>query len=715
MSNKEPKQEMKKQETEASSNGLYNPLKDTPPSSPSNTHQVDHLNYVSGNNDDIFLARLRKHVGPNLEKLINPDETPQQAYERHMQIIGAASRLITNQEQLVKWLENPAHANYHFPKKGFNRVIKNVNDLRVAVDIPTKSAHRLIEYVLADEDGSVFARLFCDIEALQAFAANFAKKDVRRVIEEVFVNTDAFEGIFKDELALAKFKGNFPGYADQATNLFMLKRQTLNAIKYLRKRVEEGWGRRAPRVSPSSPDAGSGASSSNSIQTAVAERTLSAANDPTEKASKGQKQKLAVVIPASLFGKTALSGEVSPVIQNLPAANDSKPQEDSFDSVFSNTADGPAHVLQDFLDGNSHKNLNQTSRANREIYDVETTYKKLLQENIGPDPARLRNAGETCQAAYQRHLAIIRGLAPINTQEELADRLATHPDYYYFNRLVSENDFARLFLEDFDGLLNFCRDFPLHTDRILGHVLTDAAKVAFDWGISNTSYLQQIATAFPAYAERFLERVLSDAEYFAWVVRDKNDLNFLLEHFAPSFPDHAKRVEALFAAREEALQADAKHSVQPIHVSRTGPLSPTAPAADFEMFSSSASQAVITQRTLLTVNDAKGETKEGPRQSTAKTYPPSFNTNAKVSSSSVDQVTVTVQASSAVDEAKEEISGGQKPKLAVAIPASLFGKPRLLEGLSPVIQNPPAANEVSKHDLENQSEPPKKGKCCWIL
>lgn len=321
MSNKEPKQEMQKQETEASSNGLYNPLKDTPPSSLSNTPQAGHLNYVSGNNDDIFLTRLRQHVGPDLEKLINPDETPQQAYERHMQVIGTASRLITNQEQLVKWLENPAHANYHFPKKGFNRVIKNVNDLLVAVNISTQSARRLIEYVLTDEDDSVFARLFCSMEALQEFAANFSKKDVKRAIEGAFLNTDAFEGIFKDELALIKFKENFSEYADQATELFMLKRQTLDAIKYLRKRVEEGWGQRAPRVSPSSPDAGSGASSSNSIQTAVARQTLSAANDPNEGASEGQKQKPAIVIPASLFGKSALSGEVSPVIQSLPAAN----------------------------------------------------------------------------------------------------------------------------------------------------------------------------------------------------------------------------------------------------------------------------------------------------------------------------------------------------------------------------------------------------------
>jgi hypothetical protein len=918
MSNKEPTQEMKKQEIAASSNDLYNPFKDAPPSSLSNTPQAGHLNYISGNNDDIFLARLRQHVGANLEKLINPDETPQQAYERHMQVIGAASRRITNPDQLVKWLENPAHANYYFPEKGFNRVIKNVSDLRVVVDLSTQSARRLIEYVLTDENDSVFARLFCNIEALQTFAANFSRKDVRRVIEEVFVNPDAFEGIFKDELALAKFKKSFPGYANQATNLFMLKRQSLDAIKYLRKRMEEGWGQRAPKVSPSSPDAGSGASSSNAIPTPVAERTLSAANDPTEKASKGQKQKLAVVIPASLFGRSALSGEVSPVIQNLPAANDSKPQENSFDFVFSNE-NGPAPVLQDFLDGESHKNLSQTSRANRKIYDVETTYKKLLQEeNLGPDFARLRNAGETYQAAYQRHLPVIRGLAPINTHAELAHRLATYPDYYYFNRLVSENDFARLFLGDFDDLLNFCHDFPLHTDRILGHVLTYAeirmeaiylvalaitfpayaerfiarvledadafarvtedadelealadlpaayaerfiARVladadafdrvflsvidlerivaafpayaeriieqaladadAFARMTPSANSLQHIVTTFPAYAERVIEQVLADADAFAQVTRNadsveyishlpaayaerfleqvladtasfapvtrrayglrsiavlptayaerfiervlteadafaratenaydlesivnlpavyaerfleqiladtaafarmtggRNGLKGFLTRVAPNFPEYAKRAEALFVARETA-RAEVKRSVQPIHVSRTGPLSPTAPAADFEMFSSSASQVVITQQTSLAVNDSKRETKEGPRQSTAKACPPSPDTNVSLSSSSVDQVTITVQASPAVNEAKEEMSGGQKPKLAVAIPASLFGKPQLLENLSPVIQKPPAANEVSNHDLENQSESPKKGCCCWIL
>lgn len=525
MSNKEPMQEMKKQEIAASSNGLYNPLKDAPPSSPSNTPQADHLNYISGNNDNIFLTQLQKHVGPNLEKLINPDETPQQAYERHMQVIGAASRRITDPEQLVKWFENPAHANYHFPRKGFNRVIKNVNDLRVAVDLSTQSARRLIEYVLTDENDSVFARLFCSMEALQGFAANFSKKDVRRAIEGVFLNTDAFEGIFKDELALAKFKKSFPGYANQATNLFTLKRQTLNAIKYLRKRVEEGWGQRAPRVSPSSPDAGSGASSSNSIPTAVAERTLSAANDPTEKASKGQKQKLTVVIPASLFGKPALSGEVSPVIQNLSAANDIKPPKDHFSPVFSNTADGPAQILQDFLDGNSHKSLSQTSRANREIYDVETTYKKLLRENIGPDPTRLRDEDETYQAAYQRHLTIIRGLAPINTPAELAHRLATYPDYYYFSRLVTENDFARLFLEDLNELVNFCQEFTEHTDRILEHVLTDAA--VFNQVRMEAVNLVSLAITFPLYAERFLERVLADADAFARVTPNADDLDYI--------------------------------------------------------------------------------------------------------------------------------------------------------------------------------------------
>lgn len=875
MSNKEPMQEMKKQEIAASSNGLYNPLKDAPPSSPSNTPQADHLNYISGNNDNIFLSRLQKHVGPNLEKLVNPDETPQQAYERHIQIIGAASRRITDPEQLVKWLENPAHANYYFPEKGFNRVIKNVSDLRVAVDLSTQSARRLIEYVLTDENDSVFARLFCNIEALQEFAANFARKDVGRVIEEVFVNPDAFEAIFKDELVLTKFKESFPGYANQATNLFILKRQSLDAIQYLRKRMEEGWGQLAPKVSPSNPDTGSGSSSSNSIQTAVAGQTLSAVNDPTEKASKGQKQKLAIAIPAPLFGKTALSGEVSPVTQNLPAANDSRPQEDYFSAVFGNTADGPAQILQDFLDGNSHKNLSQTSRANREIYDVETTYKKLLQEeNIGPDFARLRNAGETYQAAYQRHLPIIRGLAPINTHAELAHRLATHPDYYYFNRLVSENDFARLFSENFNGLLNFCHDFPLHTDRMLEHVLTYAAVFdqvikearnlvelaitfpayagrfiervladgdafarvtedsdelealadlpaayaerfiarvladadAFARVLLDASDLERIVAAFPAYAERFLERVLADTTAFARVTKGADDLEALatlpaayaerfldgvladaaafarvtqsphdlqriatlpvayverffkrvfitdtaafarvgarieqvirdilpdtlvvarmigntevveyyLKLFAPYLPAHAKRAEAFIAARE-AARAEAKHNVQPIHVSRTSPLSPTAPATDFKMFSSSASQAVITQQTLLATNDSKGETKEGPRQSTAKACPPSPDTHVNVSSSNVDQVTITVQDSSAVNEAKEEMSGGQQQKLTVAIPASLFGKPQLLEALSPVIQNPPAANEVSNHDLENQSEPTKKGKCCRIL
>lgn len=225
MSYEEPKQEMKGQEARVNDTSFCHLPAAVLPSSTASTSQTTHLQCPPGRGRNIFLRWFQENIGPNVEKLINSGETPQQAYTRHAELINAASCRLTSQEQFIRMIEDPAYVNYHIPIAAFDKVIHSVRDLRAAVDISAKSARRLIEFTL--EEDSVFARLFCNVAALREFSKHFSREDINRVIQGVFNNEELFAEVFPDESALGEFKQQFPEYADQATALFMIQQQPL--------------------------------------------------------------------------------------------------------------------------------------------------------------------------------------------------------------------------------------------------------------------------------------------------------------------------------------------------------------------------------------------------------------------------------------------------------------------------------------------------------
>lgn len=225
MSNKEPTQEMKRQEARLNDTSFCHPSAAVLPSSTASTSHTTHLQCPPGRGRNIFLRWLQESIGPHVEKLINPGETPQQAYTRHVEFINAASSRLTSQEQFIRMIEDPAYANYYIPTAAFDKVIHSVRDLRAAVDISAKSARRLIEFTL--EEDSVFARLFCNVEALREFSKHFSREDINRVIQGVFNNEELFAEVFQDESALVEFKQQFAEYADQATAIFRTQQQPL--------------------------------------------------------------------------------------------------------------------------------------------------------------------------------------------------------------------------------------------------------------------------------------------------------------------------------------------------------------------------------------------------------------------------------------------------------------------------------------------------------
>jgi hypothetical protein len=191
-------------------------------------------------------------------------------------------------------------------------------------------------------------------------------------------------------------------------------------------------------------------------------------------------------------------------------------------------------TLSDLLDGRSQLQLGSTNHDNQEIFGGELVFRKLIKEEIGPEPESLRENNEPLRATYLRHRNIILGFAPLTTCEELAVRLDAHP-HYNFNQTISNENFQELFPHA-ETLRLFIQSFPAAATWVIGYVL---------------SYGTVFNHLFPTHAELRVFVRRAPAEYTAQV------MGHILSHdavFNYLFPTHAELGVFVAAPAEYATQ-----------------------------------------------------------------------------------------------------------------------------------------------------------------
>lgn len=226
------------------------------------------------------------------------------------------------------------------------------------------------------------------------------------------------------------------------------------------------------------------------------------------------------------------------------------PSGDRFSSTFSGTTVGVGAALTGFLDNSNLSGLSLVNRGAQKIAG-EALYERRIEKEIG-NPKALKAPTETFKAAYLRNREIIRSLPLINTQEELQKIRVTYPNYY-FDRInvIGKEGIRRLFsdFKEAPRLKAFYNAFPAYADRVVEHLLIDDEFFIFvihDW-CAVSIFLR----AFPRYASRVMERMLANEAHFANVFWHMNGLigfcDGVPSEYANKVAEHILASDALFS------------------------------------------------------------------------------------------------------------------------------------------------------------------------
>jgi hypothetical protein len=388
-----------------------------------------------------------------------------------------------------------------------------------------------------------FTSLFPNVNYLKRFQARFPQY-LKFVIEHIFANDAHFSRIFARHIHLIIFTEEpFAIYIDR-----LIEHLLTNATDFARLFTSDRQFLKFVNASSYNPlkvaSSSSFTTGSSQDQTPVretkreVERDLSILHHPVEPFNTGSSSK---------------SEEKGPEGREVKKQSraDIPPDRDHFSGVFSRTKVGVSAALTGLLDGTSLRNLSQMNRGARAVYG-EAAYEMLIKEEIGPDPKLLILSGETAQAAYHRHRDIIRSLPLINTQEELQKIRVTYPSYY-FNRVnvVGNVDIRGLFsdFKEAPKLKTFYEAFPAYADRVVECLLIDDEFFIF---VIHEWYAVSIfLRAFPRYASRVMERMLTDEVHFANVFGHMNALigfcDEVPSEYANKVAEHILASDALFS------------------------------------------------------------------------------------------------------------------------------------------------------------------------
>lgn len=220
------------------------------------------LSRTNHNNERIYGEvayqwKIKNEIGSDLTKLIDSssEETPQQAYQRHIAIIRNLTRdPIRSKEELVARID--AYPDYNmfslitdadfagifssmqlfagflkdypaYKSRAIERILTHdadfarlfnwVDTLRLFLENPEYKSRAIERIFNHDVD---FARLFDKLSSLSLFFAFFSEyKD--QTIERILTRHHDFTRIIPDAFSLGRFMRAFPGYAQRAKQIFV--------------------------------------------------------------------------------------------------------------------------------------------------------------------------------------------------------------------------------------------------------------------------------------------------------------------------------------------------------------------------------------------------------------------------------------------------------------------------------------------------------------
>lgn len=239
-----------------------------------------------------------------------------------------------------------------------------------------------------------------------------------------------------------------------------------------------------------------------------------------------------------------------------------------------------AHIilLQDYLDTPDRVALRDTTKSLQSMFNEDDFFRKLLQEEIGPDPIQLVKKEEKTKDAYLRHRRFLRDefihLIPVDgeggrfiiwldgLQQILPHYPQYHPEAVIYNLLR-----LPCYKNQLNGAI---RHFNKDKDKFIKRIIRD--KKAFINQFNKGRYLTNFLINFPQHQKSIINN-LSQSEIFISLINDINDLKFfyhlpkkltdqvltnvmndpaILNHlfknsrdllfFAITFPAHAKRL-----------------------------------------------------------------------------------------------------------------------------------------------------------------------------
>jgi hypothetical protein len=299
---------------------------------------------------------------------------------------------------------------------------------------------------------------------------------------------------------------------------------------------------------------------------------------------------------------------------------------------------------------------------------------------------------------------IIDSLPPVKTHQEVAMRIEAYPNYP-FNKIVSDEDFARLF-DNMNLIDAFQADFPKHINVIVERLLTSNTvfarvfrhvnsfirfKTAFPGGLSdravkrlldngalvaarlnNIDVLTIFATEFPEHAGRVANYVLTNDVLFERVFFSSPGAypGLYLGEFKSHFPAYGDRAEALFKAKQQARQEEAKsvgltaggsihQTTSSSSSTTTSSYGPSGPS----MFSSSSSVPTGSQQDQLPMEEANaaGLPAGDNGEAVIQTSSDSLNVDLPNGDGSEDEEPGSNPSPSNGDDSEDEEPGGNPP------------------------------------------------------